>query len=453
MGGSRLGEVENGDGLDVKRSLLKTTAAYALGTLLFGAGPAHAQSLESELSLLLRDHPQIEAARKGVNSAVEGTGVTKGAFFPKVALTGAYGYENVDSPARRSTNQEAWGGAQKASGFTVTQNLFDGFGRMSKHRAASLTKEASDISLDNVTQNVLLEGITAYITVLKTHRLVELARDNEENIRRQTQLEDERVQRGSGITVDVLQSKSRLQTAKERRVTMEGQRADAISKYVQVFNKSPEVGGMADPQPPVDQMPVDLDAAIKIALAENPSISNSEIAIKVADEKRKIAQAEYYPNLDVVAAGNFEEDKNTVSNVRKDYSLLLKATWELYNGLSTTSAAAQAAFDREAAKDTMAYTQRKVIEQVKVAWQALLTARERLSLLENAVSLSTEVFDSRRKLREQGKATLLEVLDAENDTYSTRINYTSASYDARQAAFQLLVAMGRMDVKTLNVAR
>lgn len=433
------------------KRFLKATAACAMGSLMLCGGGAYGQSLEAELSLLLRDHPQIEAARKGVNSAGEGTKVTRGAFFPKVAVTSNYGYENVENPSRRTTNHEPWEATQKTAGLTVTQNLFDGEGRISKHRAAELTHEASSVTLENITQNVMLEGITAYIAVLKTNRLVDLARDNEENIRKQTQLEDERVQRGSGITVDVLQSKSRLQTAKERRVTFEGQRQDAMSKYVQVFDKSPEVSTMLDPQPPLDQIPADLDAAIKIALKENPSINNSDLAIKVADEKRNVAESDLFPTLDLVASGNFEQDKNTVQGVRRDYSVLLKANWELFSGLSTTAARSQATFDREAAKDTLAYTQRKVIEQTKVAWQALLTARERLALLENAVSLSAEVFDSRRKLRESGKATLLEVLDAENDTYNTRINYTSASYDARQAAFQLLVAMGRMEAKALNI--
>ena len=43
-----------------------------------------------------------------------------------------------------------------------------------------------------------------------------MSRLNETNIQNQLNLEDERVQRGSGIAVDVLQAKSRLQLAKER---------------------------------------------------------------------------------------------------------------------------------------------------------------------------------------------------------------------------------------------
>ena len=95
---------------------------------------------------------------------------------------------------------------------------------------------------------------------------------------------------------------------------------------------------------------------------------------------------------------------------------------------------------------------RKVIEQTKLAWQALLTARERLELLENAVNIASEVFESRKKLREAGKETVINVLDAENEVNSAQINFTSASYDERIAVYQLLLAMGRLDTANLNIA-
>ena len=92
-----------------------------------------------------------------------------------------------------------------------------------------------------------------------------------------------------------------------------------------------------------------------------------------------------------------------------------------------------------------------MIEQSKLAWQALLTARERLELLENAVNIASEVFESRKKLREAGKETVINVLDAENEVNNAQINYTSAFYDERLAVYQLLLSMGRLDETNLNL--
>ena len=62
------------------------------------------------------------------------------------------------------------------------------------------------------------------------------------------------------------------------------------------------------------------------------------------------------------------------------------------------------------------------------------------------------MFDARGKLRESGKETVINVLDAENEVYSARINYTSALYDSRIAAYQLLQAVGRLELQNLAAA-
>ncbi|MBT3237524.1 MAG: TolC family protein [Rhodospirillaceae bacterium] len=89
---------------------------------------------------------------------------------------------------------------------------------------------------------------------------------------------------------------------------------------------------------------------------------------------------------------------------------------------------------------------------MKLSWQSLLTARNRLDLLENAVNIATEVFISRKKLREAGKETVINVLDAENEVSNAQINYTAASYDERLSIYQLLLSMGRLNPAFLNLS-
>ena len=158
------------------------------------------------------------------------------------------------------------------------------------------------------------------------------------------------------------------------------------------------------------------------------------------------------PTFDLVGRWNYEKHKNATIGTRHDYSVLLEANWNLFTGFSTKASLAQAAHDYGASKDNHRFVMRKVIEQIKVSWQALLTVRERLELLENAINIASEVFDSRQKLREAGKETVINVLDAESEIFNARINFTSASYDERIAVYQLLLAMGRLNAGNLNLA-
>ena len=206
------------------------------------------------------------------------------------------------------------------------------------------------------------------------------------------------------------------------------------------------------PAPPNSLLPKTLEDAISTALAENPAVLSSKRQIEIADQNREGVVSEFYPTVDLVVEGNYEDDSNDVPGIRRDYSAKLRANWNLFNGLGTQSRTRGAAYTYQARQSDYVQTRRKIEEQTRLSWQALMTASERVELLDNAVNIAGEVFVSRERLRESGRETALNVLDAENEVFNARINYTSALFDARVSAYQLLLAMGRLDQVVDNAA-
>ena len=80
-----------------------------------------------------------------------------------------------------------------------------------------------------------------------------------------------------------------------------------------------------------------------------------------------------------------------------------------------------------------------------------MTARERVELLDNAGAIASEVFDARQKLREAGRETVINVLDAQNEVYNARINLTQASGDVLLAIYRVLQGMGRLGPAELGL--
>lgn len=423
-----------------------------LGASALTPATGWAGTLVDELNNLLVTHPQIEGGRENVAAAEEGINRAFGDFLPKARVNSTYGYEHINSPGRRAIANDKdfeTGNASQAT-VTVTQTVFSGFRVESAHDAAKAQKSVAEAQLEGGIQAVMLEATTAYLEVLRNIRLVKLAEDTEANIMRQLDLEDERVRRGSGITVDVLQAKSRLQIAKERRVAFQGALKDAHSRYEQVFGAAPVVQDMVMPTPPIALVPESLDDAIAAALAEHPSIKAALSQVEAADQARVGAKSPFFPQIDLVGSFNYENDFDGSTGTRRDYKAKVQASWEIFNGFATRAATAQASHQYLSTIDTANFTRRKVGEEVRLAWQALETSRERVSLLQNGVNIAAEVFDARRKLREAGKETVINVLDAENEVFDARINLVAAQHDARVATYRLLTAMGRLTVP--NVA-
>lgn len=426
-----------------------TLAAYAGGVI----SSAQSQPLADALAELIRDHPQIKSAYKTLASSREEINKATAGYMPTVNVGADVGHERIDSPTERGAGDgKIWARSKTTSSLTVTQNLFEGYATTSAARTARLNKLVSQATLDTTAQTIMMEGVSAYIDVLRQLQLVDLGTQNEETIQIQLNLEDERVQKGAGIAVDVLQAKSRLQLARERRVRFEGNLENAFSHYIQVFNKQPDLDKLVEPVPAADLIPDTLEAAIDIALAENPQVQNSDRLVAVARERKRSARSDLYPTFDMVGSMNYEKHNSGTLGTRRDMSVILQANWDLFTGLTSRANIAQAAFDYAASKDNYTFAVRKVVESARVAWQNLKTMRKRLAQLENAVNIASEVFESRKKLRAAGKEQVLNVLDAESEVTNARINFASASFDERQAVYSLLLAMGRLVIAELETS-
>lgn len=430
-----------------RRARLGGVAACALlVSLPMGAG---AESLQSELSGLVETNPQIQSRVKTVSAKGEGIRASKAGYLPTVKASADTGPEYVDSPTRRSVEGEPFYKGRETSSLTVTQKLFDGFATDTAVEQAGAELDSAGAELRAIRQSTMLEGTTAYLDVLKQTRLIALARDNERKVMEQMNLEDERVRKGSGVASDVLAAKQRLSTAKEARVRFEGEFQNATARYTQAFGHAPDVAELTDPPLPVDLLPDSLADALKIAEKENPQIEQALRTVDISAAKKRNAESGYFPTLDLVGKTNYENDKNATLGVRRDWSVLLQANWELFSGFKTDAQVAQASWEQAANKDTHLYTGMKIAAQVRTAWSKLDTARRRLELLENASVLAEEVLAAQQKKREAGKATVQDVLDEETRVNESRINYTTAYYDMYQAAYDLLTAIGRFEPEYL----
>ena len=421
----------------------------SVGAIL--APAVHATDLEGEIQSLVANHPQVGAAREGVESADAGIRAARSQYYPQAHVTAGAGPEHFNnSSILQSNTHPLFFPYGYQAGLTVTQHLYDANATNSAVDAAIDTKSVSESTLRLTRQTTILEGVSAYLDVLHQNQLVKLARSDEQRLQTQLHLEDERVQRGSGVAVDVLAAKHRLQLAKERRVGYEGGLEQAIDKFEQVFGHGPDDLGDRVPEPPAAMVPATLDEAQRVALSENPSVEGAKRTVTLTGEKVVSARSGYFPTVDLVGKVDRAHDRDSIVGGSRDWEVLLQLNWDLFNGFRTQAQVSQAAHDLSASKDGARQAERKASEAVRLAWSQVQTARERVTILDNAVNLAYDVWDSRKKMRESGKATVIDVLDAETDITNAQITYLSAMFDRKTATYQLLFSLGRLEAGNLD---
>ena len=437
------------------RPLVRAFTVALLGTTaIAGLLPAQAEPLSQELQSLVGAHPLIRSSQAQVEAADKGVRASLAPFLPSLDVSGDTGKGEVSNPTfRAAPGGKPFKEDPQSATVTLKGNLYDGGAKFANREQAKIQLDTAQLTLIGTRQIVIAEGIAAYLNVLRQSELLKLSTQNTENIRKQLNLEDERVKRGSGINVDVLQAKSRLQIALERLTAVRGALDDAQARYDQVFNRPPQVATMVMPPAPIALLPATLDEAVGIALTDSPLVRTANKQIDLTQQRKEAVEAEYLPKLELVGESKYQQDFEGTPGFRRDYTIKLKSTWNLFNGLGTQSRSQQLAYEYEARKEDHVQSRRKAEEAVRIAWTALRTAEQRRDLLENAVAIADEVFENRKKLRESGKETVINVLDAENEGFTARINYTGALYDAQLASYELLRVMGRLEVNVATGGR
>ncbi|OEJ67242.1 TolC family protein [Magnetovibrio blakemorei] len=425
----------------------------AASVVLFVAIMASSSSAKADpLSLVLADlmnsSPRLAAAEADWKAAGDRASETwRKAWTPQLDLTFSQGYQNYQKPDAATRFYDA-----RTSSARITQLVYD-FGKSSSSVAeAEAVTAQNQVAYKAVGQGLLLEALTAFISVQRSHQVLRFARDSEANIREQTQLENALVESGKGYASNVLQAKAQLAGASARRVRAEGALDVAQARVKAVF------GGQADRLSykdamafPEEHLPVSREAAHDLALKNNLQIALGQLrSDAIRERKWSTTAGEFAPRIELIGeAGRNSNSDGTVGMV-DNRKAVLQVTLPFNVGLGGVAAVEAAAKELLASRRREDDTRNLVIEQVDISWRNLKTAKENMENLSNQMNIASQFLEIARQERQVGRRTLLDVLTAETNLINAQSDYISTTYDLSIAAFTLLQAIGQLDVSFIR---
>ena len=123
----------------------------------------------------------------------------------------------------------------------------------------------------------------------------------------------------------------------------------------------------------------------------------------------------------------------------------------LHVSVDSQAGVSAATFEQAVAQDEHRNNVRRVTEDLQISLQQLRTARRRVELLANAVNIAQQVFEARRKLRDAGRETAINVLDAQSEVFAARINHVAARFDSAVATYRVLFRTGMLTSAVLGL--
>lgn len=413
--------------------------AAFLGGLVADSPGVRAQSLTDALVGAYQTNPGLAAARAQLRVVNEGVPQELGGARPSVTVAGSAGVgrefgdeDGVSHPKRLSLDlaQPLYRGGRTVAGIARAEN------EVLAQRARLRASE----------QQVLLAATTAYMDVWRDQVILDFNLNNERVL--EQQLAGSRTRQASGdvTRTDVAQAASRLAGATAARQAAEGQLRTSRAIFVEVVGFAPGAGlTLPPPLPP----PASLDEAVAAARTGNPEVVAAEYSERAAERTVRQAEGEFYPDVSVV--GSLVRERG-VSDTTEDSSgaqVVLQVRVPIYHAgviSSRVRAAKQQGGQRRLEQDLALRAAERAAE---AAWEALATARVRITSLGTQVETARSSLTGVREESLGGVRTTLDVLNAEEELLQAEIRLAAARRDEVVAAYQLVSAVGRLDAQQL----
>lgn len=417
-----------------------------LACALFAAGwqlPVHAETLTEAVQETIDASPEVglDAARR--RTAEEGVGVAKGGYLPKVDVLLGVGREYADN----ATTHNLFNGSQtmnrRERQVTLTQMLFDGFGTSSEVDRNKAITESAAYRVSGTSDTIALQAVQAYLEVLRLREVLGAAKANLAAHEKTYEQIKMRTQGGVSKKSDQDQIEARLALAQANVVAAEANLKDAETNYRKVIGKAPDA--MSVPaEVEGAQLPQSIDAAVAKALESHPLMKSSVVDVAQAKAQNEAAKRFRYPTLHLEAGYSSNDNVAGQPGNEEDAYAMLRMRYNIFNGGSDEARVRQTQSQVYEANEIMFRTRRQVEQSTRLSYTAYLTAQERLPSLKQHMDSSNLTRDAYAKQFAIGQRTLLDVLDGENEYFTSSTDYINGFYVARYARYRVLADVGTL---------
>lgn len=415
--------------------------------LLCGLAVSARADVWTALQTVAADNPEIAAARARLEQTQSDLGLAQTGWQPTVAATG--GIARAKTKADGMNLDRAY--TQKEYGIGLTQNVFQGGTTLAATRAADWRVQAEQARVYATQQDVFLATVQAYIDVLNTREVLKLEQNNERVLQGYYDRCEEKAKVGVLTQTDVAQARARLAGARYRVIDAGARAENALETYRRL------VGEAATSYPDIDLtrtdnlFPKTLSGAEETALKTHPALVAVQAQYAAADENITVARQTYMPSVDVKASAVKYHDIPVVDEIT-DGRIGVYLTVPLYDKGVTRAQTRKAKATRSEVQMMMIQTRRTILEHLRQAWNRYQAQKSAIEAADLRVRAARLALSGVRDEQEQGRRTVLDVLNAERELLDARVMRTQAGHARVAAYFAVLSGMGRLTPEALSLS-
>lgn len=423
-------------------------------TFVFLSLPVLAQQstlLEKYRTMALDYNHDLKAAEKNIAASMEVEKSARADLKPK--LSGAASFQYTGNPMELTLDIPSIGLSKTVEGknlnyggsLPILQPVYTGGRvlesiRMAQHQQALVGNQAKALN-----DAVCYQTDIQYWSAVARQEIVDVAEDFRNSIAALVKTIKERVEVGLVDPQDLLMAEVKLNEA-------EYQLLQAQSNF--------ETGRMA-----LNSMigvrleqPTELDAQIPIVVVSDslwlstgmgrPEIQMAYDKIRIAESTKKLNDSQFKPQFYVGVEGSYSSPGyNFKKDLDPNYAVYAKVSVPIFEWGKRRSEKRVSSFRIGMAEDNLNKVVDRVELEVSVARKALSQAIERVRLSESSLAKAEENEAKAVERYNEGKVSVVEVIDAQTYRQTSQVNYVQAKAAAQGHYSELIKALHSYDYR------
>ena len=427
---------------------------WLLGLSLCGFGvEAHALDLVQAYARAQQTDPNWQANKLQYEADQLNLGIAKGNLLPTITVSGSStrkAQQNSDAaqaslsiPSSTTTHQIA---------VTARQPLFR-WDAWQGYKQVETSVNLSEVTLKLQQQQHILTVAESYFDVLRQQSLTQAYLQEEQALLQQLNMMNAKLREGLVAKSDVSEAQAQYQNARANRVSTQVQLLLAQEQLQQLIGPYREnLAVIREDFVYQKTNPAQLTAWEDLARTHNLEIQQARLQQRYAEDQKRVEKAALYPQLEAVGTYGYSQQQpsSVLSSDGQFDQIGIEMSWNAFTGGTTQRSIQKAAVNVRKTEAQLEAAIRKTQTEVKKAYYQVETDQAKLEARQAAMLSSQVVSDASQAQYQEGLKTMVDVLLAQRNAFSTKQDYVNAKYDYILNVLRLKAAVGQLNEQELE---
>ena len=404
------------------------------------------ENLDHVMKQALHNHPQVLIGLKRMQISREKVDRALSEYWPTLDFNMAAGVQKRWLPPSQqtsptSTHDNSY--TRKEGSISFKQNVFSGFYTKNNVEKTRHLTSAETHEMSSSFQDLALKVITAYMQVLESLELIELAEGNVEFHNKVYEKIKKKTNHGLVGISDLIQIGMKQAQSKANLINSHINLESARTNYYSI------VGVVADEKllpPNIDRlkMPQSFSDSLKLSNNEHPAVIRANYQIQAAESDYAANKSRYFPKLDLEIDQTWKTNVDGQQDTTTDLVAMAKISYNIFRGGADLSLVKESAYMVEESRAKKTLLMREIEEKLRRAWDnhELLVVEIRYLRQQEADAIKlVKVFRDKFNLGRKG---VMDVLDAENELLEVSRNVINSTYAEMLSRYEILASSGQL---------